>query len=56
MGPLTVVRTSILTALCVCVALWGIGFLEARQLTNTLWRAPENSPRHTTAVVLAQGG
>jgi cytochrome c551/c552 len=56
MRPLTVIGTSILTALCVGVALWGIGFLEARQLSNTLWRAPENPPRRTAMVVLAQGG
>jgi cytochrome c551/c552 len=56
MRPLTVVRTSILTALCVGVALWAIGFLEARQLSNAFWRAPENSPRRTATVVLAQGG
>jgi mono/diheme cytochrome c family protein len=56
MRPLTVVRTSILTALCVGVALWAIGFLEARQLRNALWFAPENSPRRPATVVLAQGG
>jgi cytochrome c551/c552 len=56
MRPLTVVRTSILTALRVGVALWAIGFLEARQLSNAFWRAPENSPRRTATVVLAHGG